>query len=139
VTWPVLLDTGPLIAVLDRRDARHHWACEQFDSFDAPFLTCEAVLTEACFLAKRILRGIDAVLDTLARGTVVLDFSARSEIPALASLLHRYSNVPMSLADACLVRMTELRQDARLLTLDRDFLIYRRHDREPIPAILPPV
>lgn len=136
---PVLLDTGPIVAVLDRRDAHHEWACDQFDALDAPFLTCEAVLTEACFLARRIPSGIHAVLGLLERGTIAIEFSMEEERPELAGLVRRYSNVPMSLADACLVRMAELRRDAQILTLDRDFLIYRRHERQTLSAILPPI
>jgi hypothetical protein len=67
-----------------------------------------------------------------------VEFQASSHVRSLAALIAKYSNVPMSLADACLVRMTELHEDSVVMTLDGDFLIYRRHGRQAIPVLMPP-
>jgi predicted nucleic acid-binding protein len=134
----VLLDTGPLIALLDRHDRYHDWAREQFDDIVPPLLTCEAVLTEACFLARRIDGGPAAALQLFERAVAQLDFSIADHFAAVTSLMDRYANVPMSLADACLVRMTELVDRCTVLTLDSDFRVYRRHKRQAIPLVIPP-
>jgi predicted nucleic acid-binding protein len=133
----VLLDTGPLIALLDHRDQRHAWAQSQFAEIMPPLLTCDAVLTEACYLARRTDGGTEGVLRLLERGVVCLSFDLTENISQVSSLMRRYVNVPMSLADACLVRMSELARNGGILTLDSDFRIYRRHHRQKIPLIIP--
>jgi predicted nucleic acid-binding protein len=133
----VVLDTGPLVAFLNRRDRHHGWATGQLAEVEAPLLTCEAVLSEACFLLRDARGGSRAVLDLLEREVVTVAFSLAKEASAVGRLLGRYENVPMSLADACLVRMAE--QDARrsILTLDKGFRIYRKHARHVVPSLLP--
>jgi predicted nucleic acid-binding protein len=133
-----LIDTGPLVAYLDRRDHRHRWAFERFAEIAPPLLTCESVITEACFLTRHISGGSESVLRLLEQGAVRIQFSVQEESNALAALMRRYRNVPMSLADACLVRMSELTADCVVLTLDGDFRIYRRHRRRSIPLLVPP-
>jgi len=134
---PTIVDAGPIVALIDIREPHHDWAEVRFDEADPPLLTCEAVLSEACFLLRRVAGGRKAALDLVVRGTVAIDFGLGDEIAAVAALMDRYANVPMSLADACLVRMAELRPTARVLTLDGDFRIYRKNGREPVPAVLP--
>jgi predicted nucleic acid-binding protein len=134
----VLLDTGPLIALLDDRDGHHAWAKLQFGQLAVPLFTCEAVLTEACFLAQRMSPRADEVLGLFERGVVELAFDLHGEFDQVAGLMRRYANLPMSLADACLVRMSELTADCVVLTLDGDFRIYRRHVRKSIPLLMPP-
>jgi predicted nucleic acid-binding protein len=134
----VLLHTGPLIALIDQRDKRHARVEAQFDEVLPPLLTCEAVVTEACHLARRIAGGTQAVLDLFARGVVRLAFDLDDNFASVSSLMQRYANVPMSLADACLVRMSELVPKCVVFTLDRDFRIYRRHKREKIPLLIAP-
>jgi predicted nucleic acid-binding protein len=133
----VLLDTGPLIALIDRNDRHHVWVVAQFDQILPPLLTCEAVLTEACYLAPRVGRSVDEPLLLLERGVLRLDFDLGDSFRQVSSLMRRYANVPMALADACLVRMSELVADSVLLTLDSDFRIYRRHKRQKIPVLMP--
>ncbi len=135
---PLLLDTGPLVAFLDRRDRHHGWAKTQWAEIDPPLLTCEAVLTEACFLVRSLPGGSTAVLDLVIRGVVWIDFDLEADAGAVGKLLARYESVPMSLADACLVRMVEQRRGSRLLTIDRDFRLYRTHGRHVIPTTMPP-
>ena len=134
----VLVDTGPLIALLDRQDRHHAWAQEQFRNIVPPLLTCEAVLTEACHLVPRAGRSREEPLKFLARGVLQVAFSLDENDEEVSSLIERYANVPMSLADACLVRMSELVADSVVLTLDRDFRVYRRRHRQKIPLLIPP-
>lgn len=132
-----LLDTGPLVAFFDRRDERHLWSHEQMGALQPPLLTCEPVLTEACFLIRRGVGNPALVLRALQQGTLQVVFDVQSEAAAIEALMRRYSDVPMSLADACLVRLSELHEDSRVFTLDRDFARYRRHGRKAIPLLAP--
>ena len=134
----VVVDTGPLVAFLNRRDRFHTWARETLGTIEAPLVTCEAVISEACFLLRSTKGGPDAILDLVTRGIVMVPFRLASELPTVRRLMARYANVPMSLADACLVRMTELDPRAAVLTLDGDFSVYRRHRRNVVPTIMPP-
>jgi len=133
----VLLDTGPLVALLDRGDRYHRWARDQFAEIEPPLLTCEAVIAESWYLLRRFPRGRDAILDLLSRNLVVIAFDLGAEIAAVRKLAARYASVPMSLADSCLVRMSELHSDSSIITLDSDFSVYRRHSRQIIPLLRP--
>jgi uncharacterized protein len=133
----VILDTGPLVAFLNARDAFHAWALDQFSRIQPPLLTCESVLSEACFLLQGRDDKKDAVLELLNRGVLSLPFRLEQHATAIARLRRKYRDVPMSLADACLVRMTELHADSRVLTLDTDFFLYRKNGRQTIPCISP--
>jgi len=133
----VLVDTGPLVAFLSGRDRHHGWTVRALEDLEAPLLTCEAVLSEACFLLRGVRGGVDAVMELVARGLVRAPFRFDAEGPAIRRLLSRYADVPMSFADACLVRMAEQFPSALLLTLDRDFKLYRRNGRQTIPVVMP--
>jgi predicted nucleic acid-binding protein len=132
----VLVDAGPLVALLDRRDRFHAWATSQLLERKPPLLTCEAVLAEAAHLLRRV-RGEPALLELVRRGLVITSFRLDDEVTRVAKLMARYDNVPMSLADACLVRMAEQLEDSTVMTLDGDFRIYRKHGRQVIPTIMP--
>lgn len=132
-----IVDAGPLVALFRSTDNQHDWAAAHFKRLKAPLLTCEAVLSETCFLLRS--GGIDPaiVLDAIDRGIVQLDFSLAIEIESVSRLMRRYANIGASLADACLVRMSEIHSDCQVMTIDRDFLIYRRNGRRVIPLIAP--
>lgn len=132
-----VVDTGPLVALLNRRDRHHVWVREVLDTVEPPVFTCEAVISEACFLLGRIDGGQDAVLELLSEDVLRIDFRMTSELDALRVLMKKFANVPMSLADACLVRMTELDPRSQVLTLDGDFRVYRRNRRQLVPTIMP--
>jgi predicted nucleic acid-binding protein len=134
----VLLDAGPLVALVDRRDAWHEWARLQFGEIVPPLVTCESVISEACFLSRRVHGGMAGILGLVDAGVVALDFTLKAHFGEVAALMRRYANVPMSLADACLVRMSELISNGVVFTLDSDFGIYRRHRRKRIPLLMPP-
>jgi predicted nucleic acid-binding protein len=133
----VLLDTGPLVAILSRNDQAHAWAKTQFAMFPAPFLTCEAVISEACFVLRKLSGGARGVLALLESGAVQIEFNLAMEAANIRKLLDRYHHVPGALADVCLVRMSELHERCLVLSLDSDFQIYRRHGRQTIPLSRP--
>jgi predicted nucleic acid-binding protein len=134
---PVIIDTGPLVAFLLHRERHHAWALEQFALIDPPTITCEAVISEACFLIHRAGQDVGALIQLLQRGVVKVSFNLTNELPTISRLLKRYSSVPMSLADACLVRMAELYTASTVLTLDSDFRVYRKSGRTVIPTRIP--
>jgi predicted nucleic acid-binding protein len=131
----VLVDAGFLIALLSRRDRYHPWAAAQSPQAAAPWKTCEAVLSEAFHLLGP--SGWPALSALLRRGAVVSAFDLADELDRVLNLMQKYADVPMSLADACLVRMSETLADPVILTTDTDFRIYRRHSRHVVPCITP--
>ncbi len=133
----VLADTGPLVASLRLRDRHHDWTRTQLASLRGPLLTCEAVLSEAFFLLQTVPKGHDSLAALIDRGVLEVRFDFQDERDATLRLLRKYSDTPMSIADACMVRMSEIHRDASLLTLDQDFVAYRRNGRERIPLIAP--
>ena len=134
----VILDTGPLIAFLNPRDRYHRWAREQWTRASPPFLTCEAVIAEACFLAYRLATGAQAaVVSLIERGVLDVSFRLDDEASRVRRMMDKYHDVPMSLADACIVRMSQQHPGSVVLTLDGDFRIYRRSGRQPVPVRMP--
>ncbi len=133
----ILLDTGSLVAVLFARDQFHEWAVEKISKMRVPLLTCEAVIAEACFLTQRMLGTSKSVYDFVETGAVKIDFNFSAEFAPVKELAAIYQNVPMSLADACLVRMSEIYKNSTVFTTDSDFHIYRKNDNQVIPSLLP--
>jgi predicted nucleic acid-binding protein len=133
----IIVDTGPLVALLDRREPEHAWARETLASVPMPLLTCEAVLSESLFLLRNASGGVNALLSLLRRGVIVPQFRLADEMESISKLMTKYASVPMSLADACLVRMTELDARATVVTLDGDFRVYRRNGRQSVRVLMP--
>jgi predicted nucleic acid-binding protein len=133
----VLLDTGPLVAFLNRRDQHHQWAMSQWREIAPPLLTNESVLSESIFLIEQAGGHSDMVLDLVARQIVHPAFSLSDHVEEVRKLLRKYRHVPMSLADSCLVRMSEVMSCGTIFTLDGDFRVYRRHGRKSIPLLRP--
>ena len=132
-----ILDTGPLVASLDRRDNLHSWAAQVFQTIQYPLLTCEPVITEACFLLSGTYGAQEAVMSLIEQGAIKIDFSLGSYADELSKLIVQYSSVPMSLADACLVKMAELHEGSVVVTFDSDFQIYRINKTRPISLRIP--
>ena len=133
----IIVDTGPLVAFLNKRDHFHDWAVNQFSILLPPFITCEAVLSEVCFLLRNFPNGQKNVLELVERGLLLLPFDLETEAKSLLKLLDKYKDIPMSLADGCLVRLSEQLSDSVICTLDSDFKIYKRFKRDTIPLIIP--
>jgi uncharacterized protein len=124
-----------MVALVRHDDQHHGWLNAHIDALPKPWLTCDAVLTETLHLAGS--RGAPLIKEMLRRGAVVLAFDLRTELGPVLALMDKYASVPMSLADACLVRMTETLPDPVLITTDADFQIYRRHSRQVVPCLMP--
>ena len=130
-----LVDAGFLVALLSRRDSHHPWAVTQAPGHAPPWRTCEAVLSEAFHLLGA--RGAPGLSALLRRRALIVAFDLDNDVESVLKLLQKYVDVPMSLADACLVRMTETLPNPVILTTDSDFRIYRRHSRQMIPCMMP--
>ena len=133
----VILDTGPLVALLAARDRRHDWTLLQLAEIEPPLLTCEAVISETCFLLQRSGADPEWVLRQFGIGLLTIPFTLLSEFDAVGALMRKYADVPMSLADACLVVMAQSFPESSIMTFDSDFRIYRKNKRSRIPLILP--
>ncbi len=130
-----IVDSGALVALLDPREEHHLWARETFSRQPEPWFTCEAVVSEAFFLLHE--PQARAVEKLLRQGHLRLGLNLADELFQVLDLRAKYADVPMSLADACLVRMSETLPEPVVLTTDADFKIYRRHSRQVVPCLLP--
>ncbi len=132
-----IVDTGPLVAFFDRAERHHRWVAERIEELEAPLLVCEPVLAEAMHLLMRYSAAQEALLGLVEHGALQIAFHVDDHIAELRSLHRKYRDRPMSLADACIVRMAEIHERHVVLTLDSDFLVYRKHGRVPIALICP--
>src|SRR3981081_3669942 len=135
-----IVDTGPLVAFFDRAERHHRWAASRagpVEALEAPLLVCEPVLAEAMYLLARHTKAQDALFELLQNGALRVAFRIEEHVDALRKLLQKYRDAPMSLADACLVRMAEIHERHAVLTLDSDFSVYRKHGRVPLGLIQP--
>ncbi len=136
----IIVDAGPIVALLRENESLHPWAKEQFQKLSFPLFTCEAVISEASFLlatSSKDSTNIEKLFGLFQTGAIREMFAFHKEVDRIAELMEKYASVPMSFADACLVRMSELYSEARILTIDSDFQIYRRNRTETIPLIIP--
>jgi predicted nucleic acid-binding protein len=132
-----LIDTGPLVASINRRDQWHEWALHELGLIPPPLLTCEAVISEAHFLLAQVHGGRDALMGMLADQLIQVPWQLTEELSPVRELLRKYQSVPMSLAEACLVRMAEQYAESTIVTIDSDFRIYRMNRNQAIPVIIP--
>lgn len=133
----LLIDSGPLVAFLDRSDQYHEWAVQQFSHLSGTLVTCEGTITEATHLLSDAGVQSWGVLELVRRKIISVPFDLEPNLDRVLSLMKKYADTPMDFVDACLVTMTEAKRDCRLLTLDSDFRIYRRFERKAIRLIVP--
>jgi uncharacterized protein len=133
----VIIDSGPLFALFAEADRWHEWSRQNVSHLREPLLTCESVVSETAFLIRTENGDPQLLLKAIGEGILEIAFDLRREVRDLAVLMKRYRDVPISLADACLIRMSEIFADSRVMTADRDFLIYRRFGRQMIPVTTP--
>lgn len=132
-----IVDTGPLVAWLDRDDRQHSWTALRVRDLRPPLLVCEPVLAEAMHLLARLPQAQGALLNFLENGALKIALRLDEQIIAIRTLHRKYHDIPMSLADACIVRMAELFDHHAVFTLDSDFTVYRKHGRTPLALIHP--
>ncbi len=132
-----LIDTGPIVALFNKRDQYHRWARSRIAQLQRPFYACEAVLTEAFFLLQDVPVGNQRLISLIDSGRLDLSFSYADHLERVNDLMRTYENIPMSFADACLVRMAEIHRSSRVFTTDDDFRIYRKHGDAPINVLMP--
>jgi uncharacterized protein len=134
---PAIVDTGPLVAFLDRAERHHVWVAKRIGELEPPLLVCEPVLAETMFVLGRYHMAQDVLFSLVQNGALSIAFGIDEHVDALRKLVRKYRDVPMSLADACIVRMAEIHERHSVLTLDSDFSIYRKHGRFPLTLIQP--
>ena len=132
-----IVDTGPLVAYIDRSERHHAWTVEQVRTLNAPLLVCEPVLAEAMFLLSGKAKAQDVLYGLIIDGALRIGFQVSEHLAALRVLHNKYRDRPISLADACIVRMAELFERHLVFTLDADFTVYRKNGREPLNLIFP--
>lgn len=133
----VIVDTGPLVALLNSRDTHHAWVVQQLGDIQPPMLTCEAVLAEATYLTRAVPGARAALIEMLGEEFLNIGMAVSDHHTSILAMVRRYADVPMSLADACLVRLAELYPQSPVLTLDSDFATYRKNGRQVISMICP--
>jgi predicted nucleic acid-binding protein len=131
------MDTGPLVALLTRTDLKHAWAVETLKRAPATVLTCDAVISETLFLLRRAGHEVASLFALVDVGFLRSDFDFHANYRHVRDLMHRYRERPMAFADACLVRMAELRPEASIWTLDADFRVYRKNRRQTLALVTP--
>jgi predicted nucleic acid-binding protein len=122
---PVLLDTGVIVGLLDRSERLHDACAETVRELEAPLITCEAVIAESCYLLRKLAGAAEAVIDNVAAGIFQIPFQLSQEAAGVKQILRKYRDRQIDLADACLIRLADEFGTADILTLDRDFAVYR--------------
>jgi predicted nucleic acid-binding protein len=131
-----LVDTGPLVAVFNRADAWHSWAAQTFATIDDSFWTSEAVVTETAWNLGENSPAARELLSAVTQGVIHVLPAVTDGSERLEQLMAKYAR--MDVCDGSLVLLSERFPQAKILTVDfRDFPIYRRFGREPLPLLMP--
>lgn len=126
-----ILDTGPLVAFLNRRDKHHAWAMQVLAVLGEAPITCEAVLAEVCWHVRTSPETVTRVLEMPSRGDLHVLPLIEDEGVNLAGKIRKYGD-KMDVADACVLRLSEMFPQAKVITTDiTDFQIYRRNRESP--------
>jgi uncharacterized protein len=133
---PVLLDTGAIVALLDRSENAHLACAEAVHALQAPLITCEAVIAESCYLLRNLRGAPEAVIENVAAGIFQVPFQLSREVDGVKRVLRKYKDRKIDLADACLIRLADEFESADILTLDSDFTIYRWGRNKPFRILL---
>ena len=133
---PVLLDTGVIVALLDRSERFHKRCVAAVENLRRPLITCEAVIAESCYLLRRFKGGPEAVLANVETGVFEIPFQLSPSAAAVHRTMRKYSDLPMDFADACLLHMAQELSMGEILTLDRDFQVYRWGGNRPFQLLL---
>jgi predicted nucleic acid-binding protein len=133
---PVLLDTGVIVALLDSSEKFHQACAEAVRTLEAPLVTCEAVIAESCYLLRNLFGAPGAVIENVGAGIFQIPFQLSREAVGIKQVLRKYGDRKIDLADACLIRLADEFETAEILTLDKDFEIYRWGRNKPFRILL---
>lgn len=122
---PALLDTGVIVALLDRSESHHAWCVNAVESLEQPLVTCEAVIAEACYLLRRLPGAPEAVLENVELGVFQIPFQLFRSSASVRRIIRKYRDQPADFADACLIQLADELDTGDILTLDQDFASYR--------------
>ena len=128
---PVLLDTGVIVALLDRSERLHRACAGVIRELKVPLITCEAVIAESCYVLRNLSGASEVVVENVTAGIFQIPFQLSRESSGVKQVLRKYRDRKIDLADACLIRLADEFGTADILTLDEDFLIYRWGKNKP--------
>jgi predicted nucleic acid-binding protein len=132
----VLVDTGPLVAIVSARDAAHQVCLDQLRTIARPMLTCWPVMTEAAWLLRSRPASVRVLLDAFRDGTLRLAALDETDLPPIQRILDTYATLRPQLADVALVHLAERERVGTVFTLDqRDFTVYRLSRNRPLKLI----
>ena len=134
---PVLLDTGFIVALLNKSDASHHLCSRIHETLDRRLVTCEPVIVECCYLLRNAPGAIEVILRNVAEGIFEIPFRLASSATQVRVLLGKYRDLPTSLVDVSLVQMADELNIADILTLDRHFVHYRWRRNRTFNLLIP--
>ncbi len=133
---PVLLDSGVIVALLDRSE-RHHVRCvAAIESLGRPIVSCEAVIAESCYLLRRLPGASEIVLENVEQGIFQIPFQLSLSASSVRGIMRKYQDVPAGFADACLIRLADELNTGEILTLDRHFYAYRWRRARPFRLLV---
>ena len=134
---PVLLDTGVIVALLDRHERYHGRSVRAVEDVNRPLITCEAVIAEACYLLRHMQGASWAVLANVEAGIFQIPFQVSRSAGEVERILRAYADLPADFADACLIRLAEECETDEILTLDHDFELYRWRRNRRFRLLIP--
>ena len=128
---PVLVDTGVIVALLDRSETRHVQCVTVMEDLERPLVTCEAVIAESCYLLRGLPGAAETILENVERGVFQIPFQLSRSAAPVRSIMRKYRDLPGDFADACLIHLAGELNTGDILTLDRDFELYRWRRNRP--------
>lgn len=133
---PALLDTGVIVALLDRSENFHRHVVETVGALESPLVTCEAVIAESCYLLRNLSGASEAVLKNVTRGVFQIPFRLSTSVIEVQRILRKYRDLPVDFADACLIHLAGELRTGDILTLDQDFDAYRWGANKPFRTLI---
>ena len=134
---PVLLDTGVIVALLDRSERYHARCVRVLESLEQPLATCEAVIAESCYLLRGLHGAPETVLANVEQGIFQIPLQLNRAAASIRAILRKYRDVPADFADACLIHLADELDTGEILTLDSDFARYRWRRNRAFQLLIP--
>jgi predicted nucleic acid-binding protein len=136
---PILLDAGVIVAWLDTSESKHRACVDALQGISSPFVTCEAVIAESCYLLRNVTGAKEAVLENVSSGVFQIPLRLSDAASDVRRILRKYRDRDVDLADACLVHLANEFETGEILTLDSDFQVYRWGRNKTFRSLVPGV